>query len=182
MAQARTPTVRSDRRFATLIAAPSPANRDEVTWFAIDPVGTVRRILESRLVDRYAEYEGLVHGDMDGGTGGLMNAVALYRGLRAGQDHVLTYITDPIWTYTYPVPHRLGLDLPTRRAAYADSVFVTYADTGDNARRRSEEIATQAGSEHRPIGLIYNWEWVLRDQTERTLPDDHEARYRERIW
>ncbi|HVB18526.1 MAG TPA: hypothetical protein VNF04_18505 [Stellaceae bacterium] len=176
------PTVRSERRFAHLIVAPSPANRDEVAWFCVDPIGTIRRILESGLVDRFAEYEGLVHGDIDGGTAGLMTAVALFRGLRSGQEHVLTYVTDPLWTYTYPVPHRIGLDPPTRRAAYPDSVFVAYTDTREIARRRAMELVAQAGADHQPLGLIYNWEWVLRSKDDPSLPDEYETRYGERIW
>jgi hypothetical protein len=133
-------------------------------------------------VDRFAEYEGLVHGDIDGGTGGLMMAVALFRGLRSGQEHVFTYVMNPTWTYTYPVPHRIGLDPPMRSIAYPDSVFVAYGDTSDNARRRSVELADQVGAEPRPIGLIYNWEWVLRSHDDPILLDDHKTRYRERIW
>jgi hypothetical protein len=46
----------------------------------------------------------------------------------------------PAYTYTYPVPHRIGLDPPSRRAAYANSVFVAYVETTDLARRRAIEF------------------------------------------
>ncbi len=191
MVDFETPTVRSDPRFANVVAAPALEDRSRTILLCVDPA-TIRQILATgdREADRYAEYEGLVHGGIQGGTAGLMNAVALFRGLLrpmtvSGQDaHMLAYVQNPVQSYTYPVPHRIGMDEPTRVPAYPNSVFVAYADISDHAREHAGSVIGSAAAEFEApaAGLVTGWEWVLKSPDDGTMPDNHETRYLERVW
>lgn len=184
------PLDRSDPRFGHIVAAPAPEDRDALAWLCVNPHGTIRHILAGGLVDRFAEYEGLVHGTcIPNGTAGMMSATALFRGLKRpmiarGFDmSVLAYVLNPLQTYRYPIPHRVGLDPPLREPAYPDSVFVVYADVSEAARERATRIAERVGGIHfAPRGMVYNWEWVLASENDETLPASFNDRYLERMW
>lgn len=179
---------RSDRRFGNTVVAPSPVDPHQAIRYCVDPL-TIRLLLSSGDVDRFAEYEGLVHGDIPGGTAGLMASSTLFRGLQrpmtaAGNDEgILIYVMNPLNTYRYPVRHRVGMDGPTKEDAPRESVFVAYVDDSPPAAQRAAEIVRVSSYEGvAPVGLVYDWEWVLRSSNDGTFPDNYETRYLERVW
>jgi hypothetical protein len=135
---------------------------------------------------KLGEYCGLVHGDtlestpdgpVDGGTDGLMGAVALYRGIQ--RPMIDPGLDSDIYVY---VTKRLTGAGPIRIARPKDSVFVTYAEIGARASNQLDEWSKSGAKCAGLDGIIHNWEWVLWAPLDPHLPDRHEARYQDRIW
>lgn len=139
------------------------------------------------LLDKIAEYSGLVHGVLglqEFGYDGLLEATALFRGLRRplnehGEDgNFLVYVSSPPTTYHYQ--NRAGLlasnPLPRRKPRFngRDAVFVTYVHPLDEP-----EVLDPGTKAH---GYVRYWEWVAADPQNAELPDRWNERYKGRLW
>ena len=146
-------------------------------------------MLERGWADRFAEFEGLVHGTaIPNGTLGLMIAAALFRGLRRpmiadGHDeNILVYVTNPMQTYRYPDPRQMGAAPPAKEPPYPNAVFATYAEVSETAKRAQAIAAANGGTHLNPMGMVYDWEWVLASVDNPAFPSDFKTRYLERMW
>ena len=140
------------------------------------------------------EYCGLIHGNCDecreseivpGGTKGLLAATAVFRGIRrpridAGRDEtVYVYVTSPPRTYEYTRKFEAVSSAPKP----VNSVFVAYVELRTGLTISDQQItplndALAAGIR----GTVNYWEWVLASSEEKSLPNDYQKRYSERMW
>ena len=178
------------------MVAPSPNDKGLLVRLYANP-NTLRAFLDDRMNAKLGEYCGLVHGNVlestpdgsvEGGTNGLLDSVALFRGIQrpmvgAGLDKdVYVYVTNPLNSYIYPLSERLTDAGPTRVPRPNSSVFVTYVELG---QRASGQLAGWAIDSPKCAGLdgvIHGWEWVLSSPDDARLPDRYQTRYQDWIW
>lgn len=147
----------------------------------VDPE-TVKRLHESRLFGALGDYCGLIHGCVPGGTDGLVAAQALFQGLQrprqglSRDDDTCIYVLNPDQAFWYG-PGELRRDAGPRALPKPhDSVFVVYAEL------KPKTYVTVSGQEIAAGGEIRNWEWVLSEIEDPTLPAGFQRRYATRHW
>ena len=125
---------------------------------------------------KLGEFAGLVHGNIEDGTFGLLEAKALFKGIKRPCIHtnhdadVYVYVTNPSFTYTYLGIPRYGKKPPKKIQAPNDSVFVTYV----TLNKETDEFGA--------IGRILDWEWVFRDKDDLEYPFEYRVRYDKQVW
>lgn len=104
------------------------------------------------------------------GWGGLKHTHAIFKGLRRpmngdGVDrNVYIFVVSPKYTYRYEA-HMVCT--AKRHAAPKSSVFVGYVVFDDDILEK---------------GKVVNWEWVLADSRNPSLPENFDTRYDEKVW
>ena len=191
-----TPGIASDPDKPQFVFAPSPDNPREHVRLFVNPE-TIRQMLRDSRNAGLGQYAGLVHGEARGqteageffvvGSGGLMRAVGLFRGIkRPCVDHevdksVHVYVTNPRVDFIWPESRRFTALGPERRPPPKASVFVTFA-VFDAAAIDKEHTAIAACGGGQVDGIIHNWEWTLASPQDPRFPDEFDARYDERVW
>ena len=183
--------MRSARETPNIVIAPSPWNSKEPIKLYANPE-RLRSYVDGNLNAKIAEYIGLVHGNCkelvggelrEGGTDGLMDSIALFRGIKRGrtapgQDgFIYIYVTNPSWSYHYP--DRFA-GAPTRTEKPKRSVFVTFVELNRNGESLPALAHLSDDLRATLDGVVLEWEWTIADST--PLPDDYENRYEEKIW
>lgn len=169
----------NDVRWPNIVFAPSPANRSQLVKLFASEI-TIRQRLDDELISSICQYAGLIHGAIPGGYPSLPEAFALFRGIRRPMveferdEAIHVYVTNPPVDFVFVSTHQSNGG-PQRVSPPKDSVFVIYSDFSQHALdglRGNGDIE----------GVIYDWEWVLADPGNSSLPDGFSERYAERIW
>lgn len=183
-----TPPERSDRSTPNVVLARSPQDRNTIIRLYASPFA-IRTWAADNVAAKMGEYSGLVHGNIveeqedgsinDGGTNGLLDAHALFKGIKRprikpqGDAHILVYVTNPTNSFVYPRHARAAKRVPKP----LNSVFVTYAELfEDGIDRTSYQVEAEIS------GIVHMWEWVFCDPKEPTMPEESSSRYAERCW
>jgi hypothetical protein len=130
---------------------------------------------------KIGEYCGLVHGAIPNGTLGLLEAHALFQGLKRpclmlGHDaDICVYVLSSASTFVYRANVKNKSVGPERYPKPDASVFVVYANL---SMRQNQSESGQVALD----GVILFWEWILADQDQPLLPAQHGSRYVKRIW
>lgn len=177
-----------------MVSARAPWGKNEFIRLFANPQ-TIRGLVDDRLNAKIGEYCGLVHGNcleiasgggqVEGGTNGLIDATALFRGLRRPRigegldERVYVYALNPPRTYVYP-NKIAGAPSPAEKPYGA--VFVVYAEISDTVLTDYPQLKSMDSKEHPIRGIVHFWEWLLAQPDEGPMPLEHSKRYSERIW
>lgn len=190
------PSPASDPSKPQFVVAPSPADPNKPVILFTHPE-TICLMLGDTRNAAMGQYAGLVHGEIlaqteagetySAGTGGLAQAIALFRGIKRpcvqnGTDSLIhIYVTNPRVDFMWPEDRRYSARGPMRLAPPKMSVFTTFVIFDpDMVRKHRDAIDASGGG---PVdGIILNWEWTLASPTDRRLPDEFDSRYEERVW
>lgn len=158
---------------------------------------TIRLMLGDVRNAAMGQYAGLVHGEVQGqtdagepytaGTGGLVMAVALFRGIKRPcidsdtDGRIYVYVTNPRVDFIWPEDRRFAAAGPIRIAPPKMSVFTTFVVfEAEMVAAQRDAIDANGGG---PVdGIIVNWEWTLASAKDQRLPDDFDSHYEERVW
>jgi len=181
---------RSNKVTPNIVLALAPSDKNELIELYVSPE-TIRQFMDDNLNAKIGEYCGLVHGNVDewtetggsqeGGTYGLLEAHALFQGIkrpRTGQgkdESILIYVMNHAHTYIYQNNNRFSVTGPTRARRPSHSVFVAYVELLEEP-----ELGMKGGSE--AAGRVLFWEWVRSSDDDPLLPVSCETRYTKRHW
>ena len=161
---------------------------------------TIKGMMDGKFNAGLGQYCGLIHGNIwaaaddaaagSEGTGGLLDAVALFQGLErpmidVGMDRTIyVYVTNPNCTYFYPKKDEFTGKGPTRGDAPKCSVFTVFVEFGRDAvlRLPSRFLERFSDIEHELAGVIHYWEWTPSDNSEPELPENYDTRYHRKVW
>ena len=156
---------RSDRSKPRTVLALAPGDRTEFISLQVS-VSTLVRVIDDHLNAKLGEYAGLVHGDAyEGGTDGLLIAVALFQGLRRPvvdrgiDESIYVYVLDPPHNYNFPNHYKFGdagfmNQGPQRVAKPESSAFVVYADIPKAANQSDLGAPLRSECQHPRNSLI----------------------------
>ncbi len=170
-----TSSSRSNKDTPNIVLAPSFEDKNKRISLRIMP-GLIAQYDKDNFRAKLGEFAGLVHGNIENGTFGLLGATALFKGIKRpciNKNHdadVYAYVTNPDFTYTYVGIPRYSKKPPEKIQAPNDCVFVTYV----TFNKKTDEFGA--------VGRILDWEWVFRDKEIPEYPYNHKVRYDKKVW
>jgi hypothetical protein len=180
---------RSDRSRPNIVLAPAPNNKENIIELYCHPQ-TLQQVIDDNLNAKLGEYCGLIHGNVlelgdEGGTNGLLEATALFRGLKRPMElpgldgKIYVYITNPQCSYLYPIEKKYeGIGVtPTTKPK--DSVFATYVDITNDFEKYGINKEKIRGNIQ---GIVLFWEWVLNSKENQNFPENCDSRYVQKVW
>lgn len=180
---------RNDPKSPNIVLAPSPTDKTKILKLVCEPE-TLRNQIQDKLRGKLGEYCGLIHGNLvedskegysSNGTNGLLDAIALFKGIKRprflcySDEDIYIYILNPTNSYTYQY-RSIG---PFITEKPKDSVFAVYVEMTRFFSLFPKEIIIQLNQQD-VCGKILFWEWVKSEDN--VMPDGHGFRYAQQIW